>query len=103
MALIQSTLTRVWDNKTIYSKGLRQYQVVLEKVSAGRFLFPTKSAFPPSLAVTWTPPSLRCTWMYKCRQKQDAESGQGRIHGVFRKRYLIRSGFLNPNSGYFTG
>ncbi len=29
---------------------------MLEKVSAGRFLFPTKSAFPPYLAITCTPP-----------------------------------------------
>ncbi len=84
----------------MYSKGLRPYQVVQEKVLAGRFLFPTKSAFPPSLAVTWMPLStLRCTWMYKCRQKQDAESSQGRIHGVLLKRCLIRAAFLNPNSG----
>jgi hypothetical protein len=27
--------------------------------------------------------------MYKCRQKQDAGSGHGCIHGVFWKRYLI--------------
>ncbi len=55
------------DLEPVY-KGFRQYQIVLEKVSAA-----------------WTPPS----------------SLQGRIHGVFRKRYRIRAGFLNTNSGYF--
>ncbi len=49
-------------------KRFRQYQTVLEKVSAA-----------------WTPQL----------------SLQGRIHGVFRKRYLIRASFLNTNAGYF--
>jgi hypothetical protein len=50
--------------------------------------------------------------MYKCRQKQDAESGQGFIHGVFWKGYVIlankyfehgltyfKIGFKSPQNG----